>query len=171
MAKKIYLISACLLGLATRYDAGHNCSPRLRRFSRRHRVIPVCPEQLGGLPTPRPPAEISGGDGCAVLQGKAAVVDEAGNDLTAQFLCGASGTLRLARLFRAGGAILKSGSPSCGAGSIHDGSFSGRRRSGDGVTAALLKQHGIPVYNETELPPVRKIRRRRSSPGKRRSPG
>jgi uncharacterized protein YbbK (DUF523 family) len=171
LPKKIYLVSACLLGLPTRYDGGHNCSAALRRLCRRHRVVPVCPEQLGGLSTPRRPAEIRGGDGLAVLQGEVAVIDEAGNDVTSQFLRGAFATLRLARMFRVDGAILKSGSPSCGAGHIRDGSFSGRRRDGDGVAAALLKRHGIPVYNETKLPPGRSIRRRRSSPGKRRWPG
>lgn len=168
--KKTYLISACLLGLATRYDGGHSCSPRLRRFCRRYRLIPVCPEQLGGLPTPRYPAEIRGGDGSAVLQGKAVVVDKTGADRTTQFICGAIGALQLADLFQVDGAILKSGSPSCGVGSIRDGSFSGCHRSGDGVAAALLKGHGIPVYSELKLPPEI-ISRRQSSLKKRRSPG
>ena len=120
MPKKIYLVSACLLGLPTRYDGGHNRSAALRRICRRHRVIPVCPEQLGGLPTPRRPAEIRSGDGQAVLQGKAVVVDDAGADVTMQFLRGALAALRMAQLYRVDGAILKSGSPSCGTGDIRD---------------------------------------------------
>lgn len=167
MSKKIYLVSACLLGLPTRYDGGHNRNPRLRRFCRRHGIIPVCPEQLGGLPTPRRPAEIREGDGVAVLRGKAAVVDNTGRDLTAQFLSGAFIALELARLFRADGAILKSGSPSCGTGSIRDGSFSGRRCPGDGVAAALLKRSGIPVYSEKKLPPGMNLRPCQDHPGRR----
>ena len=161
---KIYLVSACLLGLPTRYDGGDNRCPSLLRLGRRCRLIPVCPEQLGGLPTPRRPAEICGGDGHAVLRGEAAVKDSAGRDVTEQFLRGAAAALKLARLFGAAGAILQWGSPSCGSGLIRDGSFSGRRRVGDGVTAALLKRHGIPVYSERKLP----FRRRRSASGKRR---
>lgn len=169
MAQKIYLVSACLLGLPTRYDGDDNFNWRLCRLGRRSGLIPVCPEQLGGLPTPRRPAEIKGGDGKAVLRGSAAVLDDAGKDLTGQFLRGAFAALRLARLYRVDGAILKSGSPSCGSGSIRDGSFSGRHCRGDGVAAALLKIYGIPVYPETALPRER-ISRRRTSPGKRRSP-
>ncbi|HOA35975.1 MAG TPA: DUF523 domain-containing protein [Bacillota bacterium] len=166
MPEKVYLVSACLLGLATRYDGGENRCPSLLRLCRGCRLLPVCPEQLGGLPTPRRPAEIRGGDGCAVLRGEAAVMDDAGGDVTEQFLRGAAAVLQLARLFRVDGAILKSGSPSCGTGLIRDGSFSGRRRAGDGVAAALLKLNGIPVYSEKILP----LRRRRSSPGKKRWP-
>lgn len=158
---KTYLISACLLGLPTRYDGSHNRLPRLYRLSRRCRLIPLCPEQLGGLATPRPPAEISGGDGSAVLDGDAAVLDEAGKDRTAQFLRGARAALQLARLLGVDGAILKSGSPSCGSGFIYDGTFSGRRHGGDGVTAALLKRCGFPVYTEKSLPPAGGIRPRR----------
>ncbi len=168
MVKKVYLVSACLLGLPTRYDGDHNCCPPLRRLCRRGHVVPVCPEQLGGLSTPRRPSEIRGGDGRAVLRGRAAVVDDTGQEVTAQFLRGALAALRLAQLCRADGAILKSGSPSCGSGSIRDGSFTGGRRSGDGVAAALLKGCGIPVYSETELPRIRALRRRRSSSRKRR---
>lgn len=167
MSKKTYLVSACLLGLPARYDGGHNCSAVLRSFCRRCRIIPVCPEQQGGLSTPRRPAEICGGDGLAVLQGKAAVMDDTGRDVTAQFLRGAGAALQLARLFHVQGAILKSGSPSCGAGRIRDGSFSGCSRAGDGVAAALLKTRGIPVYSEKCLPPVKNIRRRRFLPEKR----
>lgn len=169
MAQKIYLVSACLLGLPTRYDGDDNFNGRLCRLGRCRGLIPVCPEQLGGLPTPRRPAEIIGGDGKAVLRGSATVLDNAGKDLTGQFLCGAFAALRLARLYRVDGAILKSGSPSCGNGSIRDGTFSGRHRCGDGVAAALLKSCGIPVYPETALP-RKKISRRRFSSGTRRSP-
>ncbi len=170
MPKKIYLVSACLLGLPTRYDGGHSRSAALRPLCRCCRVIPVCPEQLGGLSTPRRPAEICGGDGLAVLQGRSAVMDDRGRDVTTHFLRGARVALQLARLFHAHGVIFKSGSPSCGAGRIRDGSFTGRSRSGDGVAAALLKEQGIPVYSEKRLPRGKGIRRRRSSLKKRRWP-
>ncbi len=161
MLKKTYLVSACLMGLPTRYDGRHNCNAALQSLCHRCRVIPICPEQLGGLPTPRLPSEICGGDGSAVLQGKARVIDKAGKDVTSQFLRGAYAALRLAQLLGVDGAILKSGSPSCGAGRIHNGSFSGRYRAGDGITAALLKGQGIPVYNEKILLPKKNLIRRR----------
>lgn len=170
MPRKTYLVSACLLGLSTCYHGGHNRSAALQYLCRRCRVIPLCPEQLGGLPTPREPAEIRGGDGYAVLREKARVIDKTGKDVTLQFLRGAAAALRLARLYRVKGAVLKSGSPSCGAGRIYDGSFSGRYRTGDGITAALLKLHGIPVCNENSLTPVKSVSRRRLSSGKRRRP-
>lgn len=149
---KTYLVSACLLGLCTRYDGRHNRDDGVLRFCGTHHVIPVCPEQLGGLPTPRPATEIKGGDGGAVLEGAAAVKDQDGNDLTDCFIRGAEQALLLARLGRAAGAVLKSGSPSCGLGRIRDGTFEGGYRKGDGVTAALLKRHRIPVFSERSLP-------------------
>jgi len=98
------------------------------------------------------------------------VVDDAGADVTMQFLRGALAALRMAQLYRVDGAILKSGSPSCGTGDIRDGSFTGRRRVGDGVAAALLKRHGITVYSEEGPLLLRKkrIKRRRFSSGMRR---
>lgn len=149
----LYLVSSCLLGLCTRYDGGANRHEGVLAFCAENPFIPVCPEQLGGLPTPRPPAEIKGGDGSAVLTGEAAVVSAEGSDVTSAFLRGAEQVLVLAVLAGAGGAILKSRSPSCGKGQIHDGTFSGGYREGDGVTATLLKRHGIDVYHEEELPP------------------
>ncbi|HOL16678.1 MAG TPA: DUF523 domain-containing protein [Bacillota bacterium] len=151
MDKKTYLISACLLGLCTRYDGGHNRSEKVLQFCNRHICLPICPEQLGGLPTPRPPAEISGGDGEDVLARRCSVIDRSGNDVTGAFLLGARQTLMLARLFNVAGAVLKARSPSCGLGCIHDGTFRGSFRSGDGVTAALLKKHGYHVLDENEL--------------------
>ena len=172
MPKKIYLISACLLGLPTRYDGGHNRLPSLRHLCRSCILIPVCPEQLGGLPTPRRPSEISGGGGSAVLRGEALVLDERGGDLTAPFLRGAQATLQLARLYRVDGAILKSRSPSCGAGAIYDGSFSRRLLEGDGVAAALLKRHRFPLYTEKSLPlPPQDSKCRRFSLRRRRRRG
>ncbi|MEW5785082.1 MAG: DUF523 domain-containing protein [Bacillota bacterium] len=153
MSKRTYLVSACLLGLSTRYDGAHNRNRAVLAFCRAHNIIPVCPEQLGGLPTPRLAAEITGGDGAAVLDGKAAVLTKAGCDVTASFKYGAVQVLQLAGLHEISGAIFKSASPSCGSGLIYDGSFSGCRRAGDGVTTALLKRHGIHVFNEHCLLP------------------
>lgn len=108
-------------------------------------AVPVCPEVLGGLGTPRRPAEIVGGDGTDVLDGAARVLDDRGADVTAQYLTGAAAALRAARATGARRAVLADGSPSCGSSHLHDGSFAGRVRPGVGVTAALLRREGIEV--------------------------
>lgn len=135
-----FLVSACLLGVPCRYDGTGKANERVLALARTHQLIPVCPEQLGGLSTPRSSAERVG----------ARVVTKEDGDVTAAFVCGAEETLRLARLFGCRAAILKCNSPSCGSGQIYDGSFTGRLVPGDGVTAALLKQNGIAVYNEND---------------------
>ncbi len=138
------LVSACLLGMRCRYDGESKPSASLlaRLRSRDLLPIPICPEQMGGLPTPRVPNEIRGGDGGDVLDGKARVLDTDGVDRTAAFIAGAREALRLARLLGIGVAYLKTGSPSCGCGFIK---CEGRLVEGDGVTAALLKRHGLKV--------------------------
>ncbi len=108
------LVSACLFGLCTRYDGASKEDPTILSLLPEARFIPVCPEQLGGLPTPRPPAEIIGGDGLAVLEGRARVINQQGEDVTQAFIKGAEEALRLAKLFGVRRAILKSRSPSCG---------------------------------------------------------
>ena len=133
------LVSACLLGLPCRYDGASKPAPQVLELMAEHRLIPVCPEQLGELPTPRPPAECRG---CRVI-------NRAGRDVTAEYVRGAESALELARLYGCRGAILKERSPSCGCGYIYDGSFSGTLVPGDGVTARLLKAHGIPVTGES----------------------
>ena len=134
------LVSACLLGIACKYSGGDNACPALLQALRQsgHTLIPVCPEVYGGLPTPRPPAERCGDR----------VLTEAGADVTAQYRRGAKAALQLARLYGCRTAILKANSPSCGSGTIYDGTFRHRRISGDGLTAALLKANGVQVYNE-----------------------
>ncbi|NLM46738.1 MAG: DUF523 domain-containing protein [Firmicutes bacterium] len=149
--KKRILVSACLLGQRTKYDGGHNCLQQLDDLLAAAEVIPCCPEQLGGLPTPRRAAEIRGGDGHAVFSGTAVVLTADGEDVTRAFCRGAQETLRLAGLLSVQGALLKARSPSCGCGCIYDGSFTGKTRTGDGVTAALLREHGLPVFTEGEL--------------------
>jgi len=111
----------------------------------------ACPETGAGLPVPRPPAEIAGGDGTTVLEGGAYVGDGTGVDLTAAFLSGAHATLGIAVANGVRVAVLKDGSPSCATSYIHDGSFRGQRGPGQGVTAALLAKAGIRLFNERQL--------------------
>jgi len=153
------LVSACLLGQMVRYDGG-TCtvdSDILQGWTEEGLVIPFCPEVAGGLPVPRPPAEIRGAGGEAVLDGSGQVVTEAGTEVTRAFLQGARGALEAAQAGGAGVAILKEASPSCGSHTIHDGRFSGRRIPGRGVTAALLRRHGITVFSEHEVKAAREI--------------
>lgn len=147
------LVSACLLGRRVRYDAGHSQldSDILARWQAEDRIVAFCPEVAGGLSTPRDPAEIVGGDGADVLDGTAKVISDRGADVTAAFLRGARAALDAAREAGAQVAVLKSKSPSCGSKTIYDGTFSGTRTAGRGVSAALLARHGIQVFNETEL--------------------
>lgn len=145
------LVSACLLGLNTKYNGDSNCSDLISMYMSLGKFIPVCPEQLGGLPTPRPPSEISCGSGHDVLYGGKKVISIDGNDVTRQFINGAREVLKIARDFHVKYAILKEKSPSCGSTQIYDGTFSGRAQPGEGVTAALLRENGIIVYSEKDL--------------------
>jgi uncharacterized protein YbbK (DUF523 family) len=137
------LVSACLLGVRCRYDGADNFTPEVVERAAACCLIPVCPELFGGLPTPRPAAEVVGGDGVDVLAGRARVVNCEGQDVSEAFLRGAREVLRVARVLGAGEAWLKGGSPSCGVTRIHDGTFCHRMRPGPGVTAALLAREGI----------------------------
>ena len=135
------LVSACLLGCSCRYDGKSKPNDAVLALMEQHTLIPICPEQMGGLATPRVPAERRG-DG---------VFTETGGDVTAQYRRGAEEALRLAKLYGCTHAILKERSPSCGSGQIYDGSFSRTLTDGDGVTAALLKENGITVLGENEV--------------------
>lgn len=146
------LVSACLLGQPVRYDGRASGHPDLlQRWQREGRVVPLCPEVAGGLPTPRPPAEIPGGQGGAVLDGEARVVTVQGDDVSGEFLAGARLALELVRRHGIGVAVLKSGSPSCGNREVYDGTFSGSKVAGEGVTSALLRREGVLVFSELEL--------------------
>ena len=148
------LVSACLLGRPVRYDGrgAPRVHPVLARWQAEGRVVAICPEMAGGLPTPRPPAEITHGDGGArVLDGLARVIDITGADVTTPFVTGAQAALDAARQHGITLAVLKEGSPSCGSGYIYDGSFSGQRLAGQGVTAALLAAAGVRVFSEQEF--------------------
>lgn len=135
------LVSGCLLGLCCRYDGASKAHPEVLCLKGKYELVPVCPEQLGGLPTPRPPAERQGDR----------VVARSGADVTEEYRRGAEEALRLCRLLNCDAAVLKERSPSCGCGMIYDGNFSGTLVPGDGVTAELLKEQGIPVYGESQL--------------------
>lgn len=137
------LISACLLGLACRYDGQsktYSAVEALRKEADIH-LIPFCPEQGGGLATPRDPAERQGD----------AVRTQSGRDVTKQYRRGAAMALELAKTFGCAVAVLKEKSPSCGSGRIYDGTFTRTLTAGDGVTAELLKKHGITVVGESQI--------------------
>lgn len=135
------LVSACLLGLCCRYDGQSKPRQEILDLLQEHELIPVCPEQLGGLPTPRAPSERCG----------SRVLAKTGGDVTEQYTRGAQQVLRLARLYGCQCAILKERSPSCGTGEIYDGTFTGTLAKGDGVTTALLRSNGIAVFGESRV--------------------
>ena len=137
---KKLLISACLLGVPCRYDGRARLCAAAQALAGHYTLVPVCPEVLGGLSTPRPPAEIRGGR----------LVTENGGDVTEAYRRGAETALRIARENGCIAAVLKERSPSCGKGRIYDGSFTGTLTGGDGVTARLLTENGIPVFGESE---------------------
>lgn len=148
------LISACLLGRPVRYDGMGKPlhDPLIERWKAQGRLVGFCPEQAGGLPTPRPPAEIEGGrNGDDVLAGRARVLESTGGDVTEAFIEGGKRAVAFAREQGCTVALLIDGSPSCGSGFIYDGSFSGIRHPGFGVTAALMRRAGIEVFSDREL--------------------
>ena len=135
------LVSACLLGMHCRYDGGGKLCPEILALGEKHQLLPLCPELMGGLPIPRPPAERQG----------ERIVDRLGRDVTGEFQQGAQQVLRLARLWGAEAAVLKERSPSCGKDEIYDDSFQGRLVPGQGILARYLREAGLPVYGETEI--------------------
>ena len=137
--KEKLLISACLLGVNCKYSGGNNSPPLAERLKERFELVPICPEQLGGLPTPRAPSERMGDR----------VVTRDGGDVTEQFRLGAARALEIARKNGVTRALLKERSPSCGCGMIYDGTFSGALVPGKGVAAELLEKNGVKVYDST----------------------
>ena len=133
-----YVVSACLAGEPCRYDGGCSPCPAVQRLIRAGQALPVCPETLGGLPTPRGPSEIRGGR----------VVAKDGTDVTDAFTRGAEEALRLAQENGCTAAILKARSPSCGSGEIYDGTFTGTRVPGEGVFARMAREAGLEIWNE-----------------------
>lgn len=134
------LVSACLLGTPCRYDGKSKADARVQALAGKYELIPVCPEELGGLPTPREPSERQGG--CVVMR--------SGRDVTEKYRRGAEAALALCLQNGCKAAVLKEKSPSCGCGEVYDGTFSRRLIAGDGVTAEALKAHGITVYGESD---------------------
>lgn len=135
------LISGCLLGLKCRYDAKEKKLSEIEKLIELHNLIPICPEQLGGLPTPRIPAE----------RVNDKVITQKGIDVTKEYQLGAEEALKIAKLYNCKKAILKEKSPSCGCGKIYDGTFSRNLIDGNGVTADLLLKNGIEVFGESEI--------------------
>jgi len=148
------IVSACLCGINCKYDGGNNLDVRILKLLKEGKAMPVCPEQLGGQETPRAAHEIANGNGRDVLEGKARILGPKDDDVTSQFLKGAYETLKIAEAVGANIAILKARSPSCGYSQIYDGTFSGTKRTGNGVTAELLLSKGIKVFTEENLDEV-----------------
>jgi uncharacterized protein YbbK (DUF523 family) len=146
------VISACLLGVACNHEGRGSWRAVVDELARDYRLVPVCPEVLGGLPTPRAAAELQGGDGAAVLAGadEARVVNIDGEDVTAAYRRGAAAAVAVARSVGAERAVLKARSPSCGSSAVYDGTFSRRLVPGQGVTAAALAAAGLAVGSEED---------------------
>ena len=141
--KKIYMVSSCLLGLSTRYDGKSKQNKEVIELCKEHICIPFCPEQLGGLPTPRPPCYFKGGDGNDVLAGRAQVIEkESKKDRTINFIRGAEESLKIAKIVKPYLVILKDKSPSCGVNMVD---VEGKKTKGCGVTCALFKKEGLEV--------------------------
>ncbi len=143
------VVSACLLGLCTRFDGGHNRSEAVLGLTARFNLVPICPEQLGGLSTPRPPAEIQGTPSAG--EEHMVVRTRDGTDVSHQFRRGAEAALAVARLVGARSAVLKARSPSCGVDETYDGTFSHTLRPGSGVAADLLRRAGMELYTEEHI--------------------
>jgi len=139
------IVSACLCGANCKYNGENNLNSSVLKLLAEGKALPICPEQLGGMTTPRPAVEIKGGAGADVLDGNARVVSSSGTDVTENFIRGAREVLSIAKAACVKEAILKAKSPSCGVGFIYDGTFSGRLADGNGVTAELLIRNGIKV--------------------------
>lgn len=147
----MYLASACLCGINCKYNGGNNLNSKVMELYKKGLVIPVCPEQLGGMTTPRNVKEIYNGTGLDVLEGRAKVLSPNGEDSTENFIKGAQEVLKIAKDIGITVAIMKAKSPSCGFGKIYDGTFSKKLIDGNGVTSELLIKNGIKVIIEDEV--------------------
>ena len=145
------LVSSCLAGLEVRYNGTHSLNSKIRKLVEENKAITICPELLGGFSTPREPAEIIGGDGEDVLNGKAKVIEKSGRDVTEIYIKGAYATLEKAKKINATIVVLKENSPSCGSLMIYNGEFKGKKIIGNGVTSALLKRNGLQVISEEQF--------------------
>jgi uncharacterized protein YbbK (DUF523 family) len=156
--RPIILVSACLIGCCSRYDAAvpESVDARLGRWLAKGLLLPFCPETAGGLHTPRPSAEIAGGTGRDVLAGDCSVLTRSGEDVTENFIAGARLAVETAGRFDIRAAVLKDGSPSCGTTRIYDGSFTARDIPGQGVAAAHLAAGRVTLFNEDRLAELEK---------------
>lgn len=145
------LVSSCLAGYEVRYNATHSVNEIIQQLVQQKKAVAVCPELLGGFSTPRDSAEIVGGDGDDVLNGTARVIEKSGRDVTEMYMDGALITLKKAKEVNAEVIVLKEYSPSCGSAMIYNGEFKGNKRTGNGVTTALLRRNGIRVISEEQL--------------------
>ncbi|MDH5461154.1 MAG: DUF523 domain-containing protein [Candidatus Bathyarchaeota archaeon] len=136
------IVSGCLVGIDCRFDGKNRISTDLIEDFKKGELIPLCPEQLGGLPTPRPPSRIVNGNGYKVLDGRTRVVNQKGDDVTEKFIKGATEVLKITKILDDEEAILESKSPSCGCGRIYDG-ISGELVESDGILTVLLKRNGM----------------------------
>lgn len=146
----MYIVSACLCGVNCKYSGKNNLNETCLRLFREGKAILICPEQLGGLCTPRNPAELNS-SAEDVFDGKGKVIDNKGNDVTKQFVDGAREALNIAREAGITKAILKEGSPSCGCNFVYDGTFSGNKIEGKGLTAHLFEQDGITIFSDEDI--------------------
>ncbi|MEH7455610.1 DUF523 domain-containing protein [Gottfriedia acidiceleris] len=145
------LVSSCLAGLKVRYNGTHCLNNKISKLVEENKAIRICPELLGGFSTPREPAEIIGGNGEDVLDGKAKVVDKSGKDVTLLYIKGAYVALEKAKEMNATMVVLKENSPSCGSSKIYNGDFIGKKIEGMGVTSALLTRNGFKVISEEQF--------------------
>lgn len=146
----MYIISACLCGVNCKYNGENNLNERCLKLFKEGKAVLVCPEQLGGLQTPRNPVELNN-IASEVLEGNGKAISTEGEDVTKQFVAGAYETLKIAKELGATKAILKEGSPSCGANYVYDGTFTGNKIKGKGITALLLENEGITVFSDEDL--------------------
>lgn len=149
--RPVYIVSACLAGIDCTYRGSSKLNASVKRLVAEGRAVPVCPEVMGGLTTPRENAEIAGGDGAAALAGRARVISVTGKDVSANYMRGAQAALGIAKRAGIRRAILKSKSPACGRGRVYDGSFRKTLTAGNGVLAALLLKHRFTVLTENDI--------------------
>lgn len=145
------LVSACLLGIDCKYNGSNNDNIKVKEYLKNKEFIIVCPEQLGGLTTPRDPSEIVKFDNSEIMDKAYKVISNKNIDVTKNFIKGANETLKIAQIYKCKEAILKDGSPSCGSNFIYDGSFTGNKIKGEGLTAKLLRDNNIKVISENDL--------------------
>lgn len=146
----MYIISACLCGINCKYNGKDNKNERCLKLLREGKAVLVCPEQLGGLPTPRNPVELNN-EANQIIEGNGKALNNQGEDVTEQFVKGAYETLKIAKEVGATRAILKEGSPSCGSNFVYDGTFTGNKIKGKGITTQILENEGITVFSDEDL--------------------